>query len=84
MQHTPDGPIAAPLLADEPYFRHFQPAHPPVLTRRAGLVQLRKYAELYPTETEELSRLLGQMRKQATAVRQELHRVLVDELHYFA
>ena len=83
MHHTPDGPLAAPLLADEPYFRHFQPAHPPVLTRRAGLVQLRKYAELYPAETEELGLLLGRMRKQATAVRQELHRVLVQELHYF-
>lgn len=77
MQHTPGGPIAAPLLADEPYFRHFQPAHPPVLTRRAGLVQLRKYAEHYPADTEELGLLLGRMRKQAAAVRQELHRVLV-------
>ena len=55
-----------------------------ILTRRAGLVQLRKYAEHYPAETEELGLLLGRMRKQATAVRHELHRVLVQELGYFA
>lgn len=82
--HAADGPVFAPLLADEPYFRYFQPAHPPVLTRRAGLVQLRKYAELYPSQSEELSVLLSRMRKQTTAVRQELHRVLVQDLKYFA
>lgn len=82
--HATEGPVAAPLLADEPYFRHFQPAYPPILTRRAGLVQLRKYAELYPTQSEELNVLLSRMRKQATAVRQELHRVLVQELQYFS
>jgi len=51
--------------------------------RPAGLGQLRKY-HVYPAQPEGPGILPDRMSRQATAVRQELHRVLVQELWYFS
>ncbi|MBC7448127.1 MAG: hypothetical protein H7330_08720 [Hymenobacteraceae bacterium] len=81
MRYTATGPLAPAGLEGEPYFKHFH--YPSYLTRHAGLVQIRKYAELHADACVELLGLLADMRRRATAVRGELHRVLVQELNYF-
>lgn len=71
-------------LKDEAYFKYFDA--PDFLTPRAGLVQIRAYAQRNPGAAwyPELQSRLTRLADLREAVKAEIHRLLVGELAYFS
>ena len=71
-------------LKTEAYFKYF--AAPDFLTRHAGLVQIRAYAAKHPGASwyPELQKRLTRLAGLREAVKGEIHRLLTQELRYFA
>lgn len=77
--------ILTPELHGEAYFKFFT-VDAARLTPRAGLVQIRAYAQRHPGEEwyPELQRRLSRLAELRDAVKGEIHRLLVRELRYFS
>jgi hypothetical protein len=66
-------------LQDEPYFKHFD--YKDFVTPYSGLIQIRKYSEDH--NAEDLLTLSEQITAKAKEVREEIHRLLVEDFGYF-
>jgi hypothetical protein len=67
-------------LQDEPYFKFFD--YKDFVTPNSGLVQIRKYAETH--NSADLLKLFEKIFAKTKEVREEIHRLLVDDFAYFA
>lgn len=66
-------------LHDEPYFKYFD--YKDFLTPHSGLIQIRKYAE--DNNCDDLLKLFEKISAKTKEVREEIHRLLVEEFGYF-
>ena len=66
-------------LHTESYFKYFN--YPDFLTPYSGLIQIKKYAELQ-ADVELLNRFT-EISKLSKAVKQQLHKLLIDDFKYF-
>jgi hypothetical protein len=66
-------------LHDEPYFKYFD--YKDFVTPHSGLIQIRKYAE--SKNAEDLLELFAKISAKTKEVREEIHRLLVEEFGYF-
>jgi len=66
-------------LQDEPYFKYFD--YKDFVTPHSGLIQIRKYAEL--KNATDLLEVFEKISAKTKEVREEIHRLLVDEFGYF-
>jgi hypothetical protein len=66
-------------LHTEPYFKYFK--YPDFLTPYSGLIQIKKYAELQ--QDVELLNRFAEITKLTKAVKQQLHKLLVEDFKYF-
>ena len=66
-------------LQDEPCFKHFD--YKDFVTPHSSLIQIRIFAEIH--NATDLLELFGKISAKTKEVREEIHRLLVDEFGYF-